>query len=129
MSNKLIEKQVTTELKEFLESNNIYYDRINQGLTYTKIKDKYVPMSLGKGRPDMYCTIYGEIIYIELKADKTKKLNDNQKIKFKEIYDKSNAWILVCNKDNIADIKDFLQRKHDRIQILPNPEILWNKFI
>lgn len=128
MSNKLIEKQVTTQLKEFLNSNNIYFQRNNQGLVYTKVKDKYIPMSLGKGLPDMFVVIFGEIIYIELKADNTKKLNPNQKVKFQEIQDKTHCWILVCNSENIDDIKDFLKQKNERLQALPQPSCMWHTY-
>lgn len=84
-----------------------------------KIMKKYklwyfFPAANGMGRagiPDIISIVDGGFVGIEVKADKTKKPTELQKICGREIQAAGGRWFLVYDVDSCAELERYIQDK------------------
>lgn len=84
-----------------------------------KIMKKYklwyfFPAANGMGRagiPDIISIVDGGFVGIEVKADKTKKPTELQKICGREIQAAGGRWFLVYDADSCAELERYIQDK------------------
>lgn len=85
----------------------------------TEILKKYklwyfFPAANGMGRagiPDIITIVDGGFVGIEVKADKTKKPTELQKICGREIQAAGGRWFLVFDEDSCAELERYIQDK------------------
>ena len=85
----------------------------------TEILKKYklwyfFPAANGMGRagiPDIISIVNGGFVGIEVKADKTKKPTELQKICGREIQAAGGRWFLVYDVDSCAELERYIQDK------------------
>lgn len=90
-----VKKQVTDVLKKY----HLWY---------------FFPGNNGFGKsgiPDLITIVSGGFVGIEVKADKTKKPTELQKICGKEIQAAGGRWFLVYDEDSCAELERFIQDK------------------
>ena len=74
----------------------------------------FFPAANGMGRagiPDIIAIVAGDFVGIEVKADKTKKPTELQKICGKEIQAAGGFWFLVYDEDSCAELERYIQDK------------------
>lgn len=74
----------------------------------------FFPAANGMGRagiPDIIAIAAGDFVGIEVKADKTKKPTELQKICGKEIQAAGGLWFLVYDEDSCAELERYIQDK------------------
>jgi len=74
----------------------------------------FFPAANGMGRagiPDIIAIVAGDFVGIEVKADKTKKPTELQKICGKEIQAAGGLWFLVYDEDSCAELERYIQDK------------------
>jgi hypothetical protein len=74
----------------------------------------FFPAANGMGRagiPDIISIVDGGFVGIEVKADKTKKPTELQKICGREIQAAGGRWFLVYDVDSCAELERYIQDK------------------
>jgi hypothetical protein len=93
------EKRIKRMVTEILKKYKVWY---------------FFPAANGMGRagiPDIIGIVDGGFVGIEVKADKTKKPTELQKICGKEIQAAGGRWFLVYDVDSCAELERFVQDK------------------
>jgi hypothetical protein len=78
----------------------------------------FFPAANGMGRagiPDVIAIVDGHFLGIEVKADKTKKPTELQKLCGREIEAAGGTWLVVCDAITLAVLAAVIENRKDKV--------------